>query len=99
MRRATLLAILCGLVSGCAARYQARGLVVGIDRAAATVTVSHESIDGYMDAMVMPFAVADARLLAEVRPGDRIAFRINVRKGRTAIDRVQLLSAAPAAAK
>ena len=88
--------MLCGLVPGCAARYQARGLVVGIDRTAATVTVSHEAIDGYMDAMVMPFAVADARQLAEVRPGDRIAFRINVRKGRTAIDRVQLLSAAPA---
>jgi protein SCO1/2 len=86
---------LCGLW-GCAARHQARGLVLKVDPAASIVTVSHEQVPGYMDAMVMPFPVRDPKLLAGVRPGDRITFRINVRKGQTMVDRIQPLSAAPA---
>ena len=81
--------------SGCALRHPARGLVLDIDRAASTITISHDEIPGYMNAMVMPFTVGDPRALADVRPGDRIAFRLNVRDERTWIDRLQLLSAAP----
>ena len=81
--------------TGCAARHQARGLVLKVDRAASRVTVSHDAIAGYMDAMVMPFAVRDPKHLEDVRPGDRIAFRLNVRDERSWIDRLQLLSAAP----
>jgi protein SCO1 len=80
----------------CAAHHQARGLVLKVDRAAATVTVSHEDIAGYMDAMVMPFTVRDPKQVTHVRPGDRIAFRLNIRDNRSWIDRVKLLSAAPA---
>jgi protein SCO1/2 len=83
-------------VSACAARHHAQGLVLRVDHAASTVTVSHDAIPGYMDAMVMPFTARDPREVADVRPGDRIAFRLNVKKDRTHIDRVQLLSAAPA---
>jgi protein SCO1/2 len=82
--------------AACAARYPARGLVLKVDPATATLTVSHEPIPGYMDAMVMPFTVRDPDHAAGVRPGDRIAFRLNVRKDETHIDRVELLSAAPA---
>jgi len=82
--------------SACAARHQARGLVLNVDRARSAVTVSHDAIPGFMDAMVMPFTVANGQELADVRPGDRIAFRITVRKGETAVDRVRLISAAPA---
>jgi protein SCO1/2 len=84
------------VASACAARYPARGLVLKVDRATSTLTISHEEIPGYMDAMVMPFTVRDPADVDDVRPGDRIAFRLNVRKDRTQIDRVQLLSAAPA---
>jgi protein SCO1 len=83
-------------VSGCASAYAARGLVLKVDPASSTLTVSHEAIPGYMDAMVMPFTARDPKDVADVRPGDRIAFRLNVGKDRTRIDRVQLLSAAPA---
>src|SRR5687768_6308876 len=76
---------------GCAARHHARGLVLKVDPAASMVTVSHEPIPGFMDAMVMPFAVGDATQLADVRPGDRIAFRLKVRRDRTKIDRIELL--------
>ncbi len=81
--------------AGCAAHHPARGLVLKVDRDASTLTISHESIPGYMDAMVMPFTVRDPKQMAEVRPGDRIAFRVNARSRRSWIDRLQMLSAAP----
>jgi protein SCO1/2 len=82
--------------TACATRREARGLVLKVDPATSTLTISHEAIPGYMDAMVMPFTARDAKEVADVRPGDRIAFRLRVGKDRTRIDRVQLLSAAPA---
>ena len=81
---------------GCAAKYAGQGLVLRVDPASSTLTVSHDEIPGYMDPMVMPFNVRDPDRMGEVRPGDRIAFRLNVRGDRSWIDRLQLLSAAPA---
>jgi protein SCO1/2 len=92
-RRAFPLLLL--LASACADRHEASGLVLKIDPAAATVTISHDPIPNFMDAMVMPFTVEQPAELKDVRPGDRIAFRINVRDDRTEIDRVRILSAAP----
>ena len=99
-RRRTILIVsaslcLCG-ATACASKYTARGLVLKVDPATSTLTVSHEQIPGYMDAMVMPFTVRDPQEVADVRPGDRIAFRLTVGKDRSHIDRVELLSAAPA---
>jgi protein SCO1 len=94
--RIALLVTVAALTISCAARHPGRGLVLAVDPAASTLTVSHDSIAGYMDAMVMPFTVRDPKQLAEVRPGDRIAFRVNVRDRRSWIDRLRLLSAAPA---
>jgi protein SCO1/2 len=87
--------ILAAACASCATHYDARGLVVDVDRAAPTVTVSHEPIADYMDAMVMPFALGDPREAADVQPGDRIAFRLTVARDRSWIDRIRLLSAAP----
>lgn len=89
------LPLLLLLTMACAVRHEATGLVLKIDTAAATVTVSHDPIPGFMDAMVMPFTAARPQELEDVRPGDRIGFRINVRDDRTRIDRVRILSAAP----
>jgi protein SCO1 len=94
--RLLTLAVAALTAAGCAPRYSARGLVLKVQPEASTVTVSHETIPDYMEAMAMPFTVAKVEELAEVRPGDRIAFRINVRRDGTVIDRVRLLSAAPA---
>lgn len=81
------------MLSGCATRHQARGVVLRIDPDAKTMTVSHDAVPGFMDAMVMPFELRDAADVRDVVPGDRIAFRITTRKGQTRIDRVQMLSA------
>lgn len=82
-------------LSACAQHHDASGLVLGVNEEAATVTVSHEPVAGYMDAMVMPFTAANRAELRDVHPGDRIAFRMTVRRERTTIDRVRILSAAP----
>ena len=91
MRRTFVLA--CARATACAARYATRGLVLGVDRATQTVTVSHEAIDGFMAPMVMPFIAMNPSELDGVEPGDRIGFRINTTKERTRIDRVEILSA------
>ena len=90
----------CALLSvtfvGCADRRDVRGLVLKVDPGVGLVTVSHDPVAGYMDAMVMPFAASRPQELKDVRPGDRIQFRLNVHRNGTLIDRIKILSAAPA---
>jgi protein SCO1/2 len=81
------------LAAACATTYETRGLVLRVDPTASTVTVSHEAIPGYMDAMVMPFEVSDAKELSDVRPGDVVAFRLRPKASGTSIDRLKHLSA------
>ena len=85
-----------GLLTGCGSRHEVTGLVLTLDQPRGEVTVSHDPIPGLMDAMVMPFSATDPGELEGVRPGDRVAFRLTVRGGETRIDRVRILSAAPA---
>ena len=42
-------------------RYPVNGLVLSIDRPRKTMVVSCKEIQGFMDAMVMPFIVPDAK--------------------------------------
>lgn len=55
-----------------AARFEIKGAVVGIDKRGATVTIAHEAIPGYMDAMTMPFKLKDERFLKDLAEGDRV---------------------------
>ena len=90
----SLLVVLALTASACATHHQARGLVLGVDHDARRVTVSHDAVPGFMDAMVMPFELRDPSEMTDLAAGDRIAFRIASRKGQTRIDRLQRLSAA-----
>ena len=92
------LAVLLTGPIACAERHEVRGLVLKVDATVGIVTISHDPIPNYMDAMVMPFAAARPRELQDVKPGDRIQFRLSVRPTGTTIDRVRILSAAPASA-
>jgi protein SCO1/2 len=82
-------------VSGCATRHVARGLVLRVDERASTITLSHEAIPGFMEAMAMAFSVKDRRLLGGLKPGDRVRFRLVVRERGSYIDRLDILSASP----
>ena len=94
--RPASVALLALITTACASKYAATGLVLKVDPAASTVTVSHDEVSGLMDAMVMPFTVKDRSPLSGIRPGDRVKFRLVVDKASTHIDRLRLLSAAPA---
>jgi protein SCO1/2 len=50
------------------------GLVLKVDAAHRSMTVSCDSIPGYMDAMTMPVEVRDAKTLDGIRPGATIDF-------------------------
>lgn len=57
-------------------RYSVRGMVLRVDQATRTFTVSHEAIEGLMSAMIMPFEVRDARDLAPLAPGALVEFTL-----------------------
>lgn len=51
-------------------RYPLKGKVVNVDKRGAAVTVAHEAIPGYMDAMTMPFKLKDSFWLDVIVNGD-----------------------------
>ncbi len=52
--------------------YKLRGKVVSTNNATGEVTLDHEAIPGYMEAMTMPYKLKDASILGELHPGDVI---------------------------
>jgi protein SCO1/2 len=51
-----------------------QGILLKVDRAKATITVSCDAIPGYMEAMVMPFAVREPAVLKTIEPGTTVRF-------------------------
>lgn len=49
-----------------AKHYALKGKIVAVDKARKSVTVAHEKITGYMDAMTMPFPVKDDFVLGDL---------------------------------
>ena len=52
--------------------YKLRGKVVSTHPATGEVTLDHEAIPGFMEAMTMPYKLKDANILSELHPGDVI---------------------------
>jgi protein SCO1/2 len=80
-----LLASSCGrpetpTTSGAAAQqaHSVTGVVLSLDPANYGVTVRHQTIPGYMQAMTMPFTVRDTNELAGLIPGEEITFTMIV---------------------
>ena len=80
---------------GCATHHTGKGVVLSVDRPGATVTISHDAFPGFMDAMAMPFDLKGSSRAVALTPGDRVRFRLAVKKGRSWVDRVEVVSAAP----
>ena len=49
-----------------------RGKIVSTNPATGEVTIDHQAIPGFMDAMTMPYKLRDTRILSELHPGDLI---------------------------
>ncbi|HEY6412751.1 MAG TPA: SCO family protein [Edaphobacter sp.] len=54
------------------------GKVIATD--ATHVTLDHEAVPGFMEAMTMPYKLKDPSVLSELHPGDRITARIIVQQ-------------------
>ena len=80
--------------SACAAHYTSTGLVLKLDRPGAIVTISHDALPGFMDAMAMPFDLEGSARAVTLAPGDRVRFRLAVKHDRSWVDRVEVISAA-----
>ena len=52
--------------------YKLHGKVVSTDAAKGEVTLNHEAIPGFMEAMTMPYKLKDPTVLGELHPGDVI---------------------------
>jgi protein SCO1 len=52
--------------------YHLRGKVIATDPATGELTVAHEAIPGFMDAMTMPYKMKNPGILSDLHPGDEI---------------------------
>ena len=65
-----------------AAVYHGRGVVKAVNLEKGTVRISHEKIEGYMEAMTMDYRVKDASLLDSVKVGEGVDFTLKTGPGR-----------------
>ena len=61
--------------------YKLRGKVIATNPATGEVTINHEAIPGFMEAMTMPYKLKDANILSELHPGDVLTADIFVSQG------------------
>jgi len=60
--------------------YPIKGVVKKVEKELEHVTLQHEAIPGFMDAMRMRFAYKDKRALATLRPGDQVVGTLRVER-------------------
>jgi protein SCO1/2 len=60
--------------------YHIRGQVVALDPASSLMTIAHEKIPNFMEAMTMPFSIKDSVLFRGVDVGDSVSGVIVVRR-------------------
>ena len=60
--------------------YHLKGQVVALDPASSLITIAHEKIPGFMEAMTMPFSVKDSVLFRGVKVGDSVRGVVAVRR-------------------
>ena len=65
-----------GASSAASGRYDLKGKIISVDKAAKQLTVDHEAIPGFMSAMTMGYPVKDERGLDNLAPGDQITAKV-----------------------
>lgn len=68
--------------------YYVRGVVKGLQPGEQKLLVDHEEIPGFMEAMTMPFNVADTNDFDGITTNDQIHFRLVVETNRSWIDQI-----------
>jgi protein SCO1 len=60
--------------------YPVRGVIVSTDEARGEVTLQHEAIPGFMEAMTMPYKLKDPTIMSELHAGDVITATLMTRQ-------------------
>ena len=71
-------------------QYAVVGMVLKVDQAHKAFTVSCQSIPGYMEAMIMPFEVREAKELDGLKPGMAVEFTLAVEKESSYAEHVRI---------
>jgi protein SCO1/2 len=64
--------------------HKLRGKVIATNPATGEVTLNHEAIPGFMDAMTMPYKLKDPSIVSELHPGDVLTADVLVSQGNDA---------------
>jgi protein SCO1 len=73
-----------------AQQYPVTGMVLKVDRLHKTFIVSCDNIPGYMDAMIMPFEVREAKELEGLAPGMAVDFTLVIEKESNYADHLKI---------
>ena len=87
--------------SPAAKHYKLEGTVVSIDPGTHQALIDAKEIPGFMDAMTMPYAIPDSRVIALLKPGDQITADLVVTDDGAHLEQVVVVkkaSARPSAA-
>jgi protein SCO1 len=71
-------------------RFDLRGKVISVDKAQRQVTIAHEPVKGFMDAMTMPFTVKDDWALPVLASGQMVEATLVVRGERSWIEGLKI---------
>jgi len=71
-------------------RYELTGKVVAVDPQRRSVTIAHEKIEGYMDAMTMPFSLKDEWAYKVLADGDRVGAVLVVEGDRSWLEELSI---------
>src|SRR5947199_5749584 len=85
---------LFGCAKSQAKHYPLRGKIMAVDKLGHQLIIDHDAIPGFMEAMTMPYAVADNAMLEQVGPGDEVRADIKVEGEHIAIDKLEVLKKA-----
>jgi Cu/Ag efflux protein CusF len=101
--RTTLLflIVVCLSASGCgrkekvynrpASYHSLKGQVVALEPASSLITIAHEKIPNFMEAMTMPFSIKDSALFRGVEVGDSVRGVVAIRKPEIWLDSLTVI--------
>lgn len=91
---AILLIFVAAMLTGCQRsperRFELKGKVISVDKAQKQVVLSHEKIPEFMDAMTMPFDVADDWAMPVLAPGQLVEATLVVKEDRSWIEGLRI---------
>lgn len=77
-----------------ARHYPMQGRIISVDKLGKQLLIDHAAIPGFMEAMTMPYSVADRAMLEQVRPGDEIKADLRVEGEHIVIERLDVVKQA-----